>query len=171
MTTDTPNPARNIRIVLCRPLYGGNVGSVCRAMMNMGLADLAVVRPGQPLDDSAIRQMSMHAYSIYEQCTQHPDLAEAVAECHVVAGTTGRKGLYFGSHTESFEGLTVEESRPVLQYLTAHASRPEFTGRVRWGVGTLTLWDNRSCQHFAINDYDGFRRCVHKITIQGDAPF
>ena len=84
---------------------------------------------------------------------------------------TGRKALYIGGHTERFDGFTVEESRPLLQFLTAHASRPEFTGRVRWEVGTLTLWDNRCCQHFAINDYDGHRRRVHKITIQGDVPY
>ena len=84
---------------------------------------------------------------------------------------TGRKTLYFGSHTERFDGLTVQESKPILQYLTRFASRPEFTYRLRWEVGTLTLWDNRCCQHFAINDYNGFRRCVHKITIRGDTPY
>ena len=84
---------------------------------------------------------------------------------------TGRKALYFGSHTERFDGLTVEESKPLLQYLTRFATQPEFTFRLKWAVGTLTLWDNRCTQHFAINDYNGFRRCVHKITIQGDAPY
>jgi len=85
---------RNIRIVLCRPLYGGNVGSVCRAMMNMGLADLAIVKPGQVLDTHAIWTMSMHAYALYEGRREFDTLADAVATCHVVAGTTGRTGLY-----------------------------------------------------------------------------
>jgi taurine dioxygenase len=84
---------------------------------------------------------------------------------------TGRKALYLGSHTERFDGMTDEESAPLLRYLTAHASRPEFTCRVSWEVGTLTMWDNRCCQHFAINDYHGHRRLVHKITIQGDTPY
>ena len=83
---------------------------------------------------------------------------------------TGRKGLYFGSHTERFDGMTVAESRPLIDYLADHATRPEFTFRLRWEVGTLTLWDNRCTQHFAINDYNGYRRRVHKITIAGDTP-
>ena len=91
---DETQPLQNIRIVLCRPLYGGNVGSVCRAMMNMGLADLAVVKPGQVLDTDAIWTMSMHAYSLYEGRQEFDTLADAVATCHVVAGTTGRTGLY-----------------------------------------------------------------------------
>ena len=84
---------------------------------------------------------------------------------------TGRKALYVGSHTERFDGLTDEESAPILSYLMELTHRPEFTFRLRWEVGTLTLWDNRCSQHFAINDYTGFRRRVHKVTICGDTPF
>ena len=84
---------------------------------------------------------------------------------------TGRKALYIGSHTERFDGMTDDESKPLLDYLMAHTSRPEFICRVRWEVGTLTMWDNRCCQHYALNDYQGQRRCVHKITVKGDTPF
>ncbi|MCB1739448.1 MAG: TauD/TfdA family dioxygenase [Gammaproteobacteria bacterium] len=84
---------------------------------------------------------------------------------------TGRKALYFGSHTERLDGMSMEESAPLLAWLTEFASRPEFTARLRWRVGTVTLWDNRCTQHLAVNDYHGFRRCMHKITIQGDTPY
>ena len=84
---------------------------------------------------------------------------------------TGRKALYFGSHTERFDNMTEAESDALLQFLTAHATRPEFVYRHHWEVGTLTIWDNRCLQHFAINDYQGYRRCMHKITICGDEPF
>lgn len=84
---------------------------------------------------------------------------------------TGRKALYIGGHTERFEGMTEEESRPLIDYLLDLATRPEFTCRLRWEAGTLTMWDNRCTQHFAINDYDGQRRRVHKITVAGDTPY
>ena len=84
----------NIRIVLSRPLYGGNVGSACRAMMNMGISDLAVVQPTQALHRDAIRKMSLDAYPIYENRVDYETLADAVADCHVVACTTARMGLY-----------------------------------------------------------------------------
>jgi tRNA/rRNA methyltransferase len=84
----------NIRIVLARPLYGGNVGSVCRAMMNMGFSDLAVV-PG-PLDlfEEELRKMALGALPIYEQRSEFDSVAEAVADCGWVAGTSARTGFY-----------------------------------------------------------------------------
>ena len=62
---------------------------------------------------------------------------------------------------------TDEESRPLLDYLYRHAVKPEFTCRFRWREGSLALWDNRSTWHFAVNDYHGERRLLHRITIQG----
>ncbi len=56
---------------------------------------------------------------------------------------------------------------PLLQYLYRHATRPEFTCRFHWREGSLALWDNRSTWHFAVNDYHGERRLLHRITIQG----
>jgi taurine dioxygenase len=84
---------------------------------------------------------------------------------------TGRKAIYVnGAHTARFKGMTEEESRPILSYLFEHAVRPEFTCRLRWRVGTLALWDNRCTQHFAVNDYQGERRVMHRLTIEGDRP-
>lgn len=84
---------------------------------------------------------------------------------------TGRKALYIGGHAQRFADMTDAESEPLLNYLKQHATRPEFTCRVRWEPGTLTFWDNRCTEHHAIGDYDGHRREAHRITIQGDAPF
>lgn len=84
---------------------------------------------------------------------------------------TGRKLLYIGGHTERFDGWTEAESKPLLDYLKAHATRPEFTCRFHWAVDSMAMWDNRCCQHFAINDYDGYQRRMHKIMVKGDAPF
>ena len=84
---------------------------------------------------------------------------------------TGRKSLYIGSHTQRFAGMTDAESEPLLDYLQAYSVRPEFTCRFRWEPGSMALWDNRCTQHFAVDDYDGQRRRMHRITIAGDEPF
>lgn len=84
---------------------------------------------------------------------------------------TGRRALFMNvAHTVRFAGLTEEESAPLLQYLHAHQKKEEFTCRVRWAPGTLALWDNRSTQHYPINDYHGSRRVMHRITLAGDVP-
>jgi len=84
---------------------------------------------------------------------------------------TGRRLLYVnGGHTVRFEDMTEDESAPLLNYLFAHLSRPEFTCRLRWQVGTLALWDNRCSQHNPINDYHGHRRVMHRISLGADRP-
>jgi alpha-ketoglutarate-dependent taurine dioxygenase len=84
---------------------------------------------------------------------------------------TGRKALYInGGHTVRFKDMTEQESAPLLQFLLQHATRPEFTCRFRWDVGSIALWDNRCTQHNPINDYHGFRRVMHRVTLAGDRP-
>jgi tRNA/rRNA methyltransferase len=83
----------NIRIVLVQPLYGGNVGSVCRAMSNMDMSDLALVSP-RNLDMDEARKMAVHAGDILGNRTECDTLAEAVADCGIVLGATARHGLY-----------------------------------------------------------------------------
>ena len=84
---------------------------------------------------------------------------------------TGRKALYVNvAHTLRFAGMTEEESSPLLEFLFRHQIRPEFTCRFRWKVGSLAFWDNRATQHNPINDYHGYRRVMHRITLAGDRP-
>jgi taurine dioxygenase len=84
---------------------------------------------------------------------------------------TGRKALYAnGGHALRFKDMTVEESAPLLNYLFAHATRPEFTCRFRWELGSIALWDNRCTQHNPVNDYHGHRRVMHRVTLAGDTP-
>tara|TARA_B100000768_G_scaffold85964_1_gene81139 strand:+ start:2654 stop:3490 length:837 start_codon:yes stop_codon:yes gene_type:complete len=81
---------------------------------------------------------------------------------------TGRKVLYVNPvFTLGFEGWSDEESKPLLNYLYKHASKPEFTCRFVWKPGSIAFWDNRATWHLAINDYQGERRLMHRITIEG----
>jgi taurine dioxygenase len=84
---------------------------------------------------------------------------------------TGRKALYVNvAHTVRFRGMSEEESAPLLQYLHQHQVKPEFTCRFSWQPGSLAFWDNRCVQHNPVNDYHGFRRLMHRITLAGDTP-
>jgi taurine dioxygenase len=98
---------------------------------------------------------------------------EYVAE-HPVIRThpeTGRKSLYVNiAHTVRFKDMTEEESAPLLGYLFQHQVRPELTCRFQWEVGSLAFWDNRCTLHNPVNDYHGFRRVMHRITLAGDRP-
>jgi taurine dioxygenase len=84
---------------------------------------------------------------------------------------TGRKSIFIGGHVRHFDGMTEAESQPLIEFFMKHSTRPEFTCRVRWQTGTLTFWDNRCTQHFAINDYPEETRVMHRITVCGDVPF
>ena len=89
----------NLKVVLVSPLYGGNVGSVCRAMANMGASDLWVVNPRIPAEEWIdAGRMACHAGKILASRHTVGSLAEAVADCVAVVGTTAREGLYRQHH-------------------------------------------------------------------------
>jgi taurine dioxygenase len=98
----------------------------------------------------------------------HAEVDHPVVRTHV---ESGRKCLYVhGGFTTRFHDMSEEESAPLLNYLYAHAVRPEFTCRFRWEKGSIAFWDNRCVQHNAINDYHGQRRVMHRVTIEGERP-
>jgi len=84
---------------------------------------------------------------------------------------TGRKALFVNTaHTARFRDMTEEESAPLLAFLHRHQVKPEFTCRFSWQPGSLAFWDNRCAQHNPVNDYHGYRRIMHRITLAGDTP-
>jgi alpha-ketoglutarate-dependent taurine dioxygenase len=117
------------------------------------------------------RKMHSTIGSMKVHDTENADSYEAE---HPVARThpdTGRKALYVSrSHTIRFRDMSEEESRPLIDFLQAHQIRPEFTCRVRWSPGTLTVWDNRCTQHSAVNDYHGQRRRMRRLTVGAQTP-
>lgn len=115
------------------------------------------------------RTADTRAARIADAPKQDPDVA-LVAEHPVVRvhPETGRKSLYVSfAHTVRFVGWTEAESTPMLDYLFAHQTNPEFTCRFRWEPGSIALWDNRCALHNPINDYQGQKRLLHRITFAG----
>jgi len=112
--------------------------------------------------------------------TREDRLREAGVEHKVLVGEhpvvrthpeTGRKALYVNvGHTTHFQGWTEEESQPLLRFLFAHQVKPELTCRFVWAPGSLAFWDNRCAQHNPVNDYHGYQRLMHRVTLAGDAP-
>lgn len=102
----------------------------------------------------------------------NPELAmqDAIHPVVIRHPDSGRKALYVNpGFTLRFDGWTAEESKPLLDYLYQHAVRPELTYRFQWQVGSIAFWDNRATWHYAINDYHGYRRLMHRITVEGVA--
>jgi len=84
---------------------------------------------------------------------------------------TGKKSLYVDTaYSLGILGLSDEEASPLLAYLQKHVTREIFTCRLRWENGTFVMWDNRSCLHYAFNDYDGYRREMLRTIVDGETP-
>ncbi|HCD27950.1 MAG TPA: taurine dioxygenase [Gammaproteobacteria bacterium] len=102
-------------------------------------------------------------HSAFEMQATHP-----VVRTHP---ETGREALYVnGGFTQHFEGMTKAESKPLLDYLVAWASKPDLTFRHNWSVGDIIIWDNRCVMHYAVHDYGDQFREMHRVTVQGEMP-
>lgn len=101
------------------------------------------------------------------------DASEAPTAVHPVIRThpvTGKKALFVcRAFTEKFEGMTWEESQPLLNWLFDHSARYEFTWRHQWQPGDVAIWDNRCTLHYAIHDHGDENRLLHRCTTAGEA--
>ena len=101
---------------------------------------------------------------------RNPELAiqDAVHPVVIEHPGSGRPSLYVNpSFTVRFDGWSKAESQSLLAYLYRFGARPEHTIRYRWKPGTLVIWDNRATWHYALNDYPGQRRLMHRVTVEG----
>lgn len=123
---------------------------------------------------------SRHVFSESARVAEGDDIGDRIANTDLATQDarhpvvirhpgSGRKALYVNpGFTTRFDGWTAEESAPLLDYLYKHAVRPEFTCRFHWRNGSVAFWDNRATWHFALNDYQGQRRLMHRITVDGE---
>jgi taurine dioxygenase len=116
-------------------------------------------------DQSAYQDTMSDRFTNAENATQ-----DAVHPMVITHPESGRKALYVNpAFTLHIEGWTPKESKPLLEYLYEHAVLMENTTRFNWGVGSIAFWDNRCTWHYALNDYHGERREMHRITIEGSS--
>jgi taurine dioxygenase len=84
---------------------------------------------------------------------------------------TGKKCLFFNrAYVRDLLGVDSDRVAPLLEWLHSYTTDARFTFRHRWSPGDLVIWDNRSTQHYALNDYAGFRRELHRTTVAGERP-
>ena len=131
--------------------------------------DVKNVMPRYPSEDTGTARGNRSM-----QATSDQAIVDATP-CHPLVRThpeSGKKGIYLSrGHTIRFQGMTPAESRPLLDWIGEHLTQPVFTTRFHWGVGSIAFWDNRCVAHYALNDYHGERRHMHRLTIAGDEPF
>lgn len=83
---------------------------------------------------------------------------------------SGRESIYVNpGFTIGIDGWTDAEAEPFLKILYDHIAKPEHTYRFQWAPGSVAFWDNRASWHYAVNDYHGARRLMHRITVEGQA--
>jgi taurine dioxygenase len=100
-----------------------------------------------------------------EQRRLSPPVAHPVARVHP---ETGRKAIYLGEKVRRFDGMTEEESRPLIDYLNRHATQPELVYRHQWQPNDIVLWDNRCTMHQALGDFDETQsRYMERSTVLG----
>jgi taurine dioxygenase len=84
---------------------------------------------------------------------------------------TGRDVVFFNrAYVRDLEGTDPADTATTLDWLHHHTTDVRFTFRHRWTNGDLVIWDNRATQHYALNDYAGFRRQLHRTTVAGTPP-
>jgi taurine dioxygenase len=116
--------------------------------------------PEETLDEEQAARRAQFTSIKYR--TAHP-----VVRVHPL---TGERGLFIGGFAQRIVGLSVGESRKVLDLLQAYVTRPENLLRHRWSENQLVLFDNRITQHYAVDNYDGLPRRLHRVTVAGDVP-
>ncbi|MER6283987.1 TauD/TfdA dioxygenase family protein [Streptomyces sviceus] len=116
--------------------------------------------PEETLDEEQAARRAQFTSIKYR--TAHP-----VVRVHPL---TGERGLFIGGFAQRIVGLSTGESRKLLDLFQSYVTRPENLLRHRWSENQLVLFDNRITQHYAVDNYDGLPRRLHRVTVAGDIP-
>ena len=81
---------KDICIILVNPESPGNIGAAARAMKTSGLSDMRLVNPCET-DHADVRKLAHRSRDIVEKAAHFTNLDEALADCHIVIGTTMRR--------------------------------------------------------------------------------
>lgn len=160
------------------PPYGGDT---VFASMSAAWSALPDVMQEQLLDAKAVHT-ARDAYSRRMQ-PLHTGMRNMVITCDdsaletqihplvCIHPETRKSVLFFNrAYVRDIEGLSDEDARTLIDFLHVHTTDVRFTYRHRWSPGDVVIWDNRSTQHYALNDYAGFRRELHRTTVAGTRP-
>jgi alpha-ketoglutarate-dependent taurine dioxygenase len=123
------------------------------------------------------RLTAVHDASIFQQflpegqrdsfATDYPPVEHPVVRVHP---ETGEKAIYVNAvFTRRILGVAPEEGAALLRLLFDQVKRPEFQVRWQWRPNSIAFWDNRSTQHYAVNDYVE-ERYMERVTLMGDRP-
>jgi alpha-ketoglutarate-dependent sulfate ester dioxygenase len=172
-------PAVSVLRAITLPPYGGTtvwantaaayarLHPALKALVNglravhTNLFDYAAERPvvgGVDVKEQGYRDEFRHL----EFETEHP-----VVRIHP---ESGEPALVLGHFVKSFVGLGSLDSTELFTLLQRHVTRLEHTVRWTWREGDIAIWDNRATQHYAVADYDGYPRLMHRITVSGPVP-
>lgn len=174
-------PAAVVMRALEVPPYGGDTGFLSTVAAYEGLSPayqsmidgLGVVHSATRIFGSAYRAQQQR----FDATSTRSDLDLEAGDREVVHplvcrhSRTGRRHLYVNrTYAQRIDGMTVEESAPILAFLYEHCARFDLTCRVRWRANQVLVWDNRSTMHRAVADYAGFDRMMTRVTIAGGRP-
>lgn len=119
------------------------------------------IRWAPPLEEQSMKGKTRRGDPDADRERMHPMV--------LVHPLTGRKGLYINpTYTMRLDGMNEEMSRPILEQLFAHCALPEHCLRLSWQKDMVVIWDNYATQHYAINDYHGFRREMRRATFNNE---
>ena len=148
---------QEIRIILCKASEPGNVGAICRTMKNMGISELRLAAP-LPMDTEKIYARAVHAQDIWENAKHYDNLAEAVADCSIVAGTTRRRG-----HNRKSVSMT---PRALASFFAEHPGPAAIVfGNERTGLDDSELKICNFASHIPVSDVQPSLNLSHAVQI------